>query len=220
MLYSVENLCKNFTLKGDKITVLRDLSFTVEEGRWVALIGPSGSGKTTLLQLLGGLDRPTSGHIRIRGKDITKMSRGKLTTLRRKSIGFVFQSYHLFPELTALENVALPAMGWFDNRQKSFETAKKYLTDFGLGDRLGHLPQELSGGEQQRVAIARALINKPEIILADEPTGNLDAKATQQIVEILNRIRKDEHKTVIMVTHDMSLANQADVTIPLPKRRD
>jgi len=219
MLYSVENLCKNFTLNGDTITVLKDLSFMVEEGRWVALIGPSGSGKTTLLQLLGGLDKPTSGSVKIHGTDITKLSRGKLTALRRKSIGFIFQSYHLFPELTALENVALPAMGWLDNRQKSFETAKQYLTDFGLGDRLGHLPQELSGGEQQRVAIARALINKPEIILADEPTGNLDVKATQQIVEILNRIRKDEHKTVIMVTHDMSLADQADVTIPLPKRR-
>ncbi|MBP5638328.1 MAG: ABC transporter ATP-binding protein [Victivallales bacterium] len=219
MLYSVENICKNFTLNGDTITVLKDLSFTVEEGKWVALIGPSGSGKTTLLQLLGGLDRPMSGSIFIHGTDITRLSKNKLTTLRHKSIGFVFQSYHLFPELTALENVALPALGWFDNRQKSIEKAKDYLTDFGLGDRMGHLPQELSGGEQQRVAIARALINKPEIILADEPTGNLDAKSTQQIVDILNRIRVEEHKTIIMVTHDLALAEKADITIPLPKRR-
>ena len=219
MLYSVQHLCKNFSLNGDTITVLKDLSFTIEKGTWVALTGPSGSGKTTLLQLLGGLDRPTSGQILINGTDITTLSNRKLTALRKTSIGFIFQSYHLFPELTALENVALPGLNWFSDRRKAFDQARKRLEDFGLGDRLRHLPQELSGGEQQRVAIARALTNNPSIILADEPTGNLDPKSAEQIVEILNRIRSEHGKTILMVTHDIHLAEQADVNIPLPKLR-
>lgn len=216
-IYTVNRLCRDFTLNGDTIQVLHDLSFKIEAGRWVALIGPSGSGKTTLLQLLGGLDRPTSGEILLNGTDLARLSGRKLTVLRRQAIGFVFQSYHLFPELTALENVALPALGWFCNREAAYTQAREWLERFGLGSRLRHLPPELSGGEQQRVALARALINNPEIILADEPTGNLDPASTGQIVDILKSLKQEHAKTIIMVTHDMNLAKQADDVIPLRK---
>lgn len=217
-IYTVKNLKKVFTLNGDTITVLKDLSFTIESGSWTALIGPSGSGKTTLLQLLGGLDKPTEGDIFLNDVNIATASAKTLTKLRKNNIGFVFQSYHLFPELTALENVALPALSWFTNRQAAYDRAKDWLCQFGLEARIKHLPQELSGGEQQRVAIARALINNPDIILADEPTGNLDPNATAQIVDILNLIRTQHHKTIIMVTHDQQLAKRTDNIIPLPKR--
>ena len=217
MVYDARGLCRSFTLNGDTIRVLDNVTFTIAQGSWVALIGPSGCGKTTLLQLLGGLDRPNSGQILVHGQDIARLSSRRLTALRQRSIGFIFQSYHLFPELTALENVALPALGWRCDREAVYRRAQDWLDQFGLHQRLHHLPQELSGGEQQRVAMARALINDPDIILADEPTGNLDPAATAQIVDIIGLIRAKRNPTIVMVTHDMQLAAKAELTIPLKK---
>ena len=217
MVYDVRGLCRSFTLNGDTIRVLDNVTFTIAQGSWVALIGPSGCGKTTLLQLLGGLDRPNSGQILVHGQDIARLSSRRLTALRQRSIGFIFQSYHLFPELTALENVALPALGWRCDREAVYRRAQDWPAQLRLHQRLHHLPQELSGGEQQRVAMARALINDPDIILADEPTGNLDPAATAQIVDIIGLIRAKRNPTIVMVTHDMQLAAKAERTIPLKK---
>ncbi len=217
-LFQIKNLCKTFSLAGGTIEVIKDLNLDLPKGEWLALTGPSGCGKTTLLHILAGLDKPTSGDIFLDGQNITKMSSSALTKLRKKRIGFVFQSYMLFPELSALENAALPALQWGVNRNDVYQNAKKWLETFGLASRLNHRPRELSGGEQQRVAIARSLINNPDIILADEPTGNLDAKAAQGIIDILQHVRSGESKTLIMVTHDLNLAKQANRVIELKKQ--
>ena len=217
-LFQIKNLCKTFSLAGGTIEVIKNLNLDLPKGEWLALTGPSGCGKTTLLHILAGLDRPTSGDILLDGQNIAKMSSSALTKLRKKRIGFVFQSYMLFPELSALENAALPALHWGVNRNQVYENAKKWLETFGLAMRLNHRPRELSGGEQQRVAIARSLINNPDIILADEPTGNLDAKAAQGIIDILQHVRSGESKTLIMVTHDLNLAKQANRVIELKKQ--
>ena len=214
-LYQLQNVTKNFHLEGGVIEVLRGLTLDIAAGAWVALVGRSGSGKTTLLHLLGGLDKPSAGHIQLDGQDITRMSAAQLTSLRRQRIGFVFQSYHLFPELTAWENAVLPALHWGHDREAAYRNARQWLHAFGLDDRLQHRPRELSGGEQQRVAIARALINDPDIILADEPTGNLDAAAARDILDILKNVHLEQGKTLIMVTHDQALAGQADRVIRL-----
>jgi ABC-type lipoprotein export system ATPase subunit len=217
-LFQIKNLCKTFSLAGGTIEVIKDLNLDLPKGEWLALTGPSGCGKTTLLHILAGLDKPTSGDIFLDGQNIAKMSSSALTKLRKKRIGFVFQSYMLFPELSALENAALPALQWGVNRNDVYQNAKKWLETFGLASRLNHRPRELSGGEQQRVAIARSLINNPDIILADEPTGNLDAKAAQGIIDILQHVRSGESKTLIMVTHDLNLAKQANRVIELKKQ--
>ena len=217
-LFQIKNLCKTFTLAGGTIDVIKNLNLDLPKGEWLALTGPSGCGKTTLLHILAGLDRPTSGDILLDGQNIAKMSSSALTKLRKKRIGFVFQSYMLFPELSALENAALPALQWGVNRNDVYQNAKKWLETFGLASRLNHRPRELSGGEQQRVAIARSLINNPDIILADEPTGNLDAKAAQGIIDILQHVRSGKAKTLIMVTHDLNLAKQANRVIELKKQ--
>ena len=217
-LFQIKNLCKSFSLAGGTIEVLKNLNLDLPKGEWIALTGPSGCGKTTLLHILAGLDRPTSGDILLDGQNIAKMSSSALTKLRKKRIGFVFQSYMLFPELSALENAALPALQWGANRNQVYENAQKWLETFGLATRLNHRPRELSGGEQQRVAIARSLINNPDIILADEPTGNLDAKAAQGIIDILQHVRSEQGKSLIMVTHDLNLAKQARRTIELKKQ--
>ena len=214
-LYQLQNVTKNFHLEGGVIEVLRGLTLDIAAGAWVALVGRSGSGKTTLLHLLGGLDKPSAGHIQLDGQDIARMSAAQLTSLRRQRIGFVFQSYHLFPELTAWENAVLPALHWGRDREAAYRNARQWLHAFGLDDRLQHRPRELSGGEQQRVAIARALINDPDIILADEPTGNLDAAAARDILDILKNVHLEQGKTLIMVTHDQALASQADRVIRL-----
>lgn len=208
--YKLENVCKSFDMPTGSIVVLKDISLEVQEGEWLALTGRSGSGKTTLLQLMGGLDKPTSGKIYVGDIDITSARPAKIAELRHKRIGFIFQSYHLFPELNSLENAMLPALRWGANRQSAAKAAKEWLERFGLGRRLEHRPRELSGGEQQRVAIARAMINQPDIILADEPTGNLDKKAADDIIRIIDDIRKDMKKTLVMVTHDQDIAAKAD----------
>ncbi|MBQ6471977.1 MAG: ABC transporter ATP-binding protein [Victivallales bacterium] len=197
------------------IHVLNGLSLEVERGQSVALVGRSGCGKTTLLQLLGGLDRPTAGQIWLDGEDLAQLPSSRLTELRLTRIGFVFQSYHLFPELTSLENALLPALHYGQDRGAAEQRARRWLGEFGLESRLDHHPRELSGGEQQRVAIARALINDPDVILADEPTGNLDAKAAAGIMDIILRVCREGHKTLLMVTHDLELASRADRTVKL-----
>ena len=208
-LYRLHAVTRTFRLEGGEITVLKGLTLDIPEGGWYALVGRSGCGKTTLLQLLGGLDRPTSGSILFRGEEMTRMGNARLTALRRKEFGFVFQSYHLLPELSALENAAMPALRWGDDRNASFTRAKALLCKFGLEARLSHRPPELSGGEQQRIAIARALLNDPPVLLADEPTGNLDALSAAQVVKIFQDLRK-EGKTIVMVTHDQAIAKLAD----------
>jgi putative ABC transport system ATP-binding protein len=214
-LYQLVDLKKHFRIDGNSITVLDGLNLSIPKGLWVSLVGPSGSGKTTLLHLLGGLDQPSDGKILLEKRDLARFSRRDLSRLRRDRIGFIFQSYHLFPELTALENAVLPALSFARDRDAACHKASQLLEDFGLGKRLEHRPRELSGGEQQRVAIARALINDPQIILADEPTGNLDTAAAAEIIRILNSLRGDKQRTIVMVTHDMQLAAKTDRVIRL-----
>lgn len=200
-------MTKTYHLEGHSIEVLRGISVVIGNGDWVALVGASGSGKTTLMHLLGGLDRPTAGEVLCMGRPV----RARLATrLRKKHIGYVFQSYHLLPELSAVENVMLPALGWGDPRGQAEKRARALLERFGLGTRLKHRPLELSGGEQQRVAVARSLINDPAIILADEPTGNLDADAAEVIMTILEELHGEDGRTVVMVTHDPACAQRAN----------
>ena len=208
----------SFKYEGGREEALKNIDITVRRGDFLGVIGSSGAGKTTLLHLLGGLDRPTSGAVMLEGVDLATLSARRLTTLRRRRIGFVFQAYHLFPELSAWENAALPALHWGEARDDAFAKARQWLERFGLGARLEHRPQELSGGEQQRVAIARALINDPDVILADEPTGNLDAAAAADIMAILAELRATGNKTLVMVTHDQALAARADAVVTLKKQ--
>ncbi|MGH2387467.1 MAG: ABC transporter ATP-binding protein [Chloroflexota bacterium] len=209
----IENVTKDIPLGQSVVHALRGVSLVIGQGEVVAVVGPSGSGKTTLLGLLGGLDTPTSGRIMVGGIDITHLSEGKLATIRNRRIGFVFQSFNLIPTLTALENVALPIQ--FGRGKNAMARAGDLLRTIGLADRLGHKPSQLSGGEQQRVAIARALANDPAIILADEPTGNLDSANGERIMHQLLDLRTALGKTVILVTHDPNIAGQADRTIHL-----
>lgn len=203
-------LCKSYHLERHEIPVLKGVDLQIHAGEWTAFVGRSGSGKTTLLHLLGALDEPSSGGVRCRNRDYSALSPGQKAMLRRDEIGYVFQSYHLFPELNAQENVMLPALQWGWNRKAARARAAELLAEFGLEQRLRHRPQELSGGEQQRVALARALINSPDIILADEPTGNLDVTASKEIIAILQRLHDKASKTIVMVTHDLALAKLAD----------
>ncbi len=209
----IESVTKDIPLGQSVVHALRGVSLVIERGEVVTVVGPSGSGKTTLLGLLGGLDTPSSGRILVSGIDITHLSEGKLATIRNRQIGFVFQSFNLIPTLTALENVALPIQ--FGRGKNALARASDLLRAIGLADRLGHKPSQLSGGEQQRVAIARALANDPAIILADEPTGNLDSANGEHIMRQLLDLRTTLGKTVILVTHDPHIAGQADRTIQL-----
>lgn len=213
--FIAEGLTKSYSVVGHTIPVLQGVNLQVEHGEWVTLVGASGSGKTTLLHLLGTLDKPDSGTIHCFGRALSQLSIRKRTALRRHTIGLVFQNYHLFAELNAIENAVLPARQWFINRRALHKRARQLLHEFGLGERLKHRPRELSGGEQQRVALARALINDPEIILADEPTGNLDDDAAGHIMDILDNLRQNYSKTIVMVTHDRTLAEQTDRVLEL-----
>jgi putative ABC transport system ATP-binding protein len=209
----IQDVTKDIPLGQSVVHALRGVSISIQRGEVVAIMGPSGSGKTTLLGLIGGLDTPTGGHIRINGIDITRMSENRLAEIRNRQIGFVFQSFNLIQTLTALENVALPVQ--FGGGRDPMKRAAALLQDLGLGDRLHHKPTQLSGGEQQRVAIARALANDPAIILADEPTGNLDSRNGERIMRQVLDLRGRLGKTVVLVTHDPAVAARADRTIHL-----
>jgi lipoprotein-releasing system ATP-binding protein len=215
MVIQVENVYKWYTRHKTTIDVLRGVHLQVAAGEMVAIVGPSGAGKSTLLHLMGGLDRPGKGTIRYGEVDLLHLRDDQLADFRNRRIGFVFQFHHLLPEFSALENTMLPAL---IRRRKKYEVqqeAQQLLVDVGLGDRLHHRPGELSGGEQQRVAVARALINKPEVILADEPTGNLDRATGQAIQKLLRRLNEELRQTFVIVTHDREFAAQMDRAISL-----
>ena len=209
------NIRRNLKLGSHIVHALRGVDLEIHANEMVGIIGPSGSGKSTLLGIIGGLDSPSEGKIEIEGVDITDMDEGQLTDIRNQKIGFVFQFFNLIPTLTALENVALPIEFAQAPRHKPFERAKELLEMLGLGSRFHHRPNELSGGQQQRVAIARALANDPPILLADEPTGNLDSHSGETVLEALSAIRDNNGTTVVLVTHDPALATQMDRVLSL-----
>ncbi|MBQ9772845.1 MAG: ABC transporter ATP-binding protein [Lentisphaeria bacterium] len=204
------DIYKTFHLGKHEVPVLRGASISVEKGEWVALLGASGSGKTTLLDIIGTISHPDSGTLSIDGENMNDYFGERLVAFRRKKIGFVFQSFHLLPELSILENTMLPGLFSRTSRKNLVARAEMLLERVGLKERLMHRPNELSGGEQQRTAIARALINDPDLLLADEPTGNLDSKTGQTILSLFHTIHAEEKKTVIMVTHDEKVAGAAD----------
>ncbi len=214
-LLTVTDLHKHYRIGGQDLHVLHGVDLNVDRGEWVAVMGASGSGKSTLLHLVGGLDRPDLGSVRFNGKDIFKLPGGEIDRYRNRQVGFVFQSYHLLPELTALQNVLIGAMirssipGWPIRRAKARKHAIELLERVGLADRMKHRPSKLSGGERQRVAIARALVNEPDVLLADEPTGNLDSETGQQIMQLIAELHQ-QGQTVVMVTHDHDIAAVAD----------
>lgn len=215
-MLKVSNLTKTFSSSGGTVTAVRDISFAVPEGSFASIIGKSGSGKSTLLAILGALDKPTSGKIEVDGKDITKLRDLGLTSYRSQKIGFVFQNYNLIPNLTALENVMLPMEFARTKVGGRKQRAAELLRQVGLtAEKHLRRPGKLSGGEQQRVAIARALANKPSLILADEPTGNLDSQTGKMIFDLLHNLAKTENTTIIAVTHDLSIAGKTDVTFTL-----
>lgn len=199
------------------VTILQNISFNIPAGQIVAIVGPSGSGKSTLLGLLAGLDKPTSGSIFLQGKDITTLDESEMARFRRIHIGYVFQAFHLIPTLTALENVLLPLE--LQGQSSRQDRAKSLLQSVGLEHRLHHYPIQLSGGEQQRVALARAFISQPSILLADEPTGNLDSQTGDRIIELLWQLHQEQGSTLVLVTHDASLANRAQRTLTLQDGR-
>lgn len=209
-LAQAENLTKVYGAGNTAVVALDHVYLTVNPGEFVAVMGPSGCGKSTLLHLLGGLDRPTEGTVSIDGQSLAKMSDDAVTELRRRKIGFVFQFFNLIPIMTSIENAALPLLLDGGNSATTKEKAVEWLTKVGLGHRLNSRPDQLSAGQQQRVAIARALIADPILVLADEPTGNLDTKAADEIVELLKQVAKDWGRTVLMVTHDPRIAAYAD----------
>lgn len=205
----LENVEKVYTLGSISVNALRGLSLEAEKGEFIVIMGPSGSGKTTILNLIGTLDKPTKGNVYIEGKDLTSLKEGELTEIRRHKIGFIFQFYNLIPVLTAIENVELPMIFIGVPKKEREKRAQELLETVGLAGRGDHRPDELSGGEQQRVAIARALANRPSIILADEPTGDLDTKSGTEIMTILRDLSKREGVTVIAVTHDQTVSKMA-----------
>ena len=212
-ILEVKNLSKIYG-KGDTLVkAVDDVSFTVEQGEFVAIIGPSGSGKSTLLHIIGGVDTPTTGNVIIDGTDITKLKESPLSIFRRRQIGLVYQFYNLIPILTVEENLTLPLL--LDGRKPNKEQIDYLVSNLGLGDRLKHLPNQLSGGQQQRVSIGRALANNPALLLADEPTGNLDSENSKDIVALLRKFNREHNQTVIMITHDERIAQSADRIIAI-----
>ncbi len=207
-LLRVENLSKHYGRGENLVKALDQVSFTVDKGEFVAIVGPSGSGKSTLLHILGGVDRPTSGKVFIDGTDIYSLNEDNLAIFRRRQVGLIYQFYNLIPVLTVEENITLPLL--LDGRKLNREYLNELTGTLGLTDRLKHLPNELSGGQQQRVSIGRALINSPALVLADEPTGNLDRKNSEEIVELLKYSNRKYRQTLIVITHDESIALKAD----------
>lgn len=215
-MLKVEKISKVFNSGDTKVNAVKDVSFTVPEGQFASIIGPSGSGKSTLLSILGALEKPTSGSIEVNDKDITKLHDHALIKYRGQKIGFIFQNYNLVPNLTAIENVMLPMEFAKVPKKQRLERAKQLLTQVGLADdQQQRKPGRLSGGQQQRVAIARALANKPKLILADEPTGNLDSQTGKMIFDLLHNLAKTEQTTILAVTHDLSIAGKTDKTFQL-----
>lgn len=212
-ILKVENLTKTYGSGENLVHAVDDVSFSVEKGEFVAIVGASGSGKSTLLHLIGGVDRPTSGKIFVDGNDISKTNDDKLAVFRRRQVGIVYQFYNLIPILTVEENITLPCD--LDGRGVDRERLEMILDSFGLRARRKHLPNQLSGGQQQRTSIARALINNPSLVLADEPTGNLDSKSSEEVMSILKMCNQSYGQTVIMITHNLDIAKQADRIITI-----
>lgn len=212
-ILKVENLTKTYGSGENLVHAVDDVSFSVEKGEFVAIVGASGSGKSTLLHLIGGVDRPTSGKIFVDGNDISKMNDDKLAVFRRRQVGIVYQFYNLIPILTVEENITLPCD--LDGRGVDRERLEMILDSFGLRARRKHLPNQLSGGQQQRTSITRALINNPSLVLADEPTGNLDSKSSEEVMSMLKMCNQNYGQTVIMITHNLDIAKQADRIITI-----
>ncbi len=209
----VEHLCKNYGKGNTLVKALDDVSFSVDQGEFVAVVGPSGSGKSTLLHILGGVDRPTSGKVYVDKEDVYKLNENNLAIFRRRQVGLIYQFYNLIPILDVKENITLPIL--LDNKEVDEEYLKEIIDTLGLERRVKHLPNELSGGQQQRVSIGRALMNRPSLLLADEPTGNLDSKSGKEIIELLKISNKKYNQTIIMITHDHNLALNASRIITI-----
>lgn len=213
-IIEIKDIKRNFSLGAETVYVLKGVNLTIEKGDYVALMGPSGSGKSTLMNILGCLDTPTSGSYELNGKDVSKLNDNELAAIRNKEIGFVFQTFNLLPRTTALDNVALPLIYAGKGNKERKQRAAEVLTQVGLSDRMDHQPNQLSGGQRQRVAVARALVNYPSIILADEPTGNLDTKTSVEIMALFDEIHSHGN-TVILVTHEEDIAEHAHRVIRL-----
>jgi len=212
-ILEIKNLCKEYGKGEIKVDALKNVSFDVEQGEFVAIVGPSGSGKSTLLHILGGVDTPTSGEVIISGTDIGKLNENNLAIFRRRQIGLIYQFYNLIPILNVEENMTLPIL--LDGKKPDKKLLKDLVEKLGLKDRLKHLPNQLSGGQQQRVSIGRALINHPALLLADEPTGNLDSKNSKEILSLLKKFNEENNQTVIIITHDERIALSADRVITI-----
>ncbi len=212
-ILEIKNLCKVYGKGETKVDALKNVSFSVEKGEFVAIVGPSGSGKSTLMHILGGVDTPTSGVVNIAGTDIGKLDETNLSIFRRRNIGLIYQFYNLIPILNVEENMTLPIL--LDGKKPDKKLLKDLLGKLGLEKRLKHLPNQLSGGQQQRVSIGRALMNQPALLLADEPTGNLDTKNTKEIISLLRKFNEENNQTVIIITHDDRIALAADRVITI-----
>ena len=212
-LIEVKNLCKVYGSGETKVEALKNINLNIEQGEFVAIVGPSGSGKSTLLHLLGGVDKPSSGEVIIKGESIYKLKEKELSILRRRKLGFVFQFFNLIPVLTSEENIEMPVL--LDGNKIDKKYMNELLKLLGLEERRNHHPSELSGGQQQRVSIGRALANKPSIILADEPTGNLDSKNSKEVLELLKYCAKKYNQTLILITHDVNIAKSADRVVTI-----
>lgn len=215
IIVELENVKKVYKLGNVDVHAIKGINLKIYDGEFLAIVGKSGSGKSTCLNLIGCLDRPTSGRIKLLGKDISKLSESELARIRGKTIGFVFQMFNLIPTLNTIENVMLPMIFQGVKKEERVKKAKEIIKLVGLENRMFHKPNELSGGERQRVAIARALVNEPKIILADEPTGNLDSKSGKMIIDLLMKINKEKGTTLVVVTHDIELASLAERIVKL-----
>jgi len=209
-MYKLTGVTKDYQKGQSVVHALQGVDLVIEDGEWLAIQGPTGHGKSTLLQMLGGLDRPTAGSIEFDGHELTELREGQVTNLRASSIGFIFQTFNLIPTLNAQENVEVALVPLRIGAAERRERAARALEDLGLGDRLKHLPSELSGGQQQRVAIARALVKEPKVLLADEPTGNLDEDTRDEIINLLEKLWRDLGLTMVLVTHDSTVARRAE----------
>ncbi|MBU6996763.1 MAG: ABC transporter ATP-binding protein [Theionarchaea archaeon] len=214
-MLTLEKVSKTYNVGEMQVEALKDVSLTVNEADFISIMGPSGSGKSTLLHLMGALDVPSSGHVCLEGKDLSTLKESELTVIRRTQIGFVFQAFNVVPQLTALENVELPLRPHRLPTSEKQKRAEELLEKVGLSARMNHLPRQLSGGEIQRVAVARALVNRPKIVLADEPTGELDSKTSLQLVELMKKMKEETHTAFVIVTHDFALGKKAERKLEL-----